>query len=420
MSDSVNQFSPADTRDDDQLTQNNRLSNVTGVLPLTSILVLIVIGILFWWMITGEIYRFYASAVFLFYSWTKSMWVSVILLGVFQTLVLVPLRIFRVIRADNIKDMHERVAMLKNPGSQQQALRKSFSLGNKTFLFYLLDFSVQITTFLSIGKLFLTDFYSKPLDPVRLYSWVPYPEYPILDRMFKLPYPVITNTIDLGWKVVVLAWVAILLFQMVLWVGRTFVKYSKGETKIPLAAAVKSQTLSKYSIGYFAVVFWLSWLILSNVPTGLGIRIFSGDVAFQNSSFNTVTAIVTFLTLLWFDVNEISQKKKEARKEKVPDHLIDAMGRVMFRESFFTAAVVGLGAYFITNQIPSAFELSIFALEIIALLSPLTLDKWVQSGMQKKDKPPEEPKEQSPAAKFGSDLMKQMIGSGGPQGLIQQ
>lgn len=411
MSEIANQFSPADTSDEEQLTQNNRLTNVTGILPLTSILVLLVIGVLFWWMITGEIYRFYASAVFLFYSWTKSMWISVILLGVFQTLVLVPLRIFRTIRADNIKDMHERIAMLKNPGSQQRALRKSFSLGNRTFLFYLLDFSIQLVTFLSIGKLFLTDFYTTPLNPVRLYDWVPYPEYPILDRFFKIPYPVVTSTVDLGWNVVLMVWFGILVFQMVLWVGRTFVKYGRGESKMPLAAAVKSQTLSKYSIGYFIVVFWLSWLILTNLPTGLGIRIFSGDVAFQNNSFNTLTAIVTFLTLLWFDVNEISLKKKEARKENVPDHLIDKMGRMMFRESIFTAGVVGLGAYFITNQIPCAFELSIFVLELISLLSPLTLDKWIQSSMQKKDKPPEEPKEQSPAARFGSDLMKQMTGS---------
>lgn len=417
MSEKASQFSPDDElRGAEPLTQDNRLTNVTGILPLTSILVLIVIGIFFWWMFTGQIYRFYASAVFLFYSWTKSMWTSVVLLGVFQTIVLVPLRIFRTMRADNIKDMHERIALLKNPGSQQQALKKSFNLGNKTFLFYLLDFTIQLTTFLSIGKLFLTDFYSKPLDPTRLYSWVPYPEYPILDRFFKIPYPVVTNTIDLGWKVVLMVWLAILFFQMVLWVGRTFVKYGRGQAKVPLAAAIKSQTLSKYSIGYFAVVFWLSWLILSHVPTGLGIRIFSGDVAFQNNTFNTVTAIATFLTVLWFDVNEIAIKKKEARKENVAEPLIDKMGRIMFRESMFTAIVVGLGAYYITNQIPCAFELSVFVLELISLLSPLTLDKWIQSGMQKK-KPPTDGEGETPhvptaGEEFRASFMQQLTGQG--------
>ena len=33
--------------------------------------------------------------------------------------------------------------------------------------------------------------------------------------------------------------------------------------------------------------------------------------------------------------------------------------------------------YFITNRIPSAFELSIFTLEIISLAAPLTLDKFI-------------------------------------------
>jgi len=390
MSESANIITPNSDSTSDQVSQENRLSNVTRILPLTSLIVLFLVGLFFWWMLTGQLFRFYASAVFLFYSVTKSMWISVILLGVFQTLVLIPLRIFRTIRADSLKDMHDRVAMLQHPGLQQQALRKSFNLGNKAFLFYLLDFTIQLTTFLTIGKLFLTDFYSHPLNPARLYSWVPYPEYPILDRFFKLPYPVITNTMDLGWRTIILVWVAIFVFQIVLSVGRNFVAYARGLVKKPTVASLKSQTLSKYSLGYLGVVFWLSWLILSHLPTGLGIRIFSGDVAFQNSTFNTVTAIATFLTLLWFDVHEIAEKKTKAREAKVAKSLIDKMGRIMFRESMFTAIMVGLGAYFITNQIPCAFELSVFTLELISLLSPLTLDKWIREGM--KPKPPAEVK----------------------------
>jgi hypothetical protein len=123
---------------------------------------------------------------------------------------------------------------------------------------------------------------------------------------------------------------------------------------------------------------------------------FSGDVAFQNNTFNTVTAIATFLTLLWFDANEISEKKAEARKAKIKPELISQMGRRMFKESMITAMTVGLGAYYITNQIPCAFELSIFTLEVISLLSPVTLDKWIKNAA--KPKPVEEPPASPPPA----------------------
>lgn len=376
----------------ERLISEHRLSG-SGLLPLSSLVAIFVAGMFVYWLFRGDLFRFYASVVFLFYSWTHSMWVSVVLLGVFQTILLIPLRIFRTLRADNLKDMHEKIAILENPGLQQQAVKNSFNLGNKDFLFYMLDFVIQLTTFISIGKLFLTDFYSVPLNPARLYDWVSYPVYPILDRFFKIPYPVITHTIDLGFSKVILAWVVILVFQIAIWIGRNFVAYAKGNAPKPSLATVKAKTLSKYSLGYFGFIFWLSWLIMTHIPAGLGIRIFSGDVAFQNNTFNTVTAIATFLTLLWFDANEISEKKAEARKAKIKPELIGKMGRRMFKESVITAATVGMGAYYITNQIPCAFELSIFTLEVISLLSPITLDKWIKNSAKPKptDAPPVEP-----------------------------
>lgn len=378
----------------ERLVSENRLSGTAGLLPLSSLVVILIVGLFVYWLFTGDLYRFYASVVFLFYSWTHSMWISVIMLGVFQTILLIPLRIFRTLRRDNLKDMHEKIAILENPSLQQQAVKQSFSLGNRDFLFYLLDFIIQLTTFLTIGRLFLTDFYSRPLNPASLYSWVTYPVYPILDRFFKIPYPVITSTVDLGFSRVILVWLTILFFQFAIWIGRNFVAYAKGNAPKPSLATVKAKTLSKYSLGYFAVVFWLSWLLITHIPTGLGIRIFSGDVAFQNDSFNTLTAIVTFLTLLWFDANEIAEKKAEAKKANIKPYLIGKMGRRMFKESMITAATVGLGAYYITNQIPCAFELSIFTLELISLLSPLTLDKWIKKSAE--PKPIEPPVESTP------------------------
>ena len=79
----------------ERLISENRLSGTTGLLPLSSLITIFITGLFVFWLFTGDLYRFYASMVFMFYSWTHSMWISVVMLGVFQTILLIPLRIFR-------------------------------------------------------------------------------------------------------------------------------------------------------------------------------------------------------------------------------------------------------------------------------------------------------------------------------------
>ena len=76
-----------------------------------------------------------------------------------------------------------------------------------------------------------------------------------------------------------------------------------------------------------------------------------------------------------------------AREAGIPEHKIEATEKRLFADSVKTATLVGLGAYFITNHIPSAFELSVFTLEVISLSSPFTLDKLVVRANKKQAKP---------------------------------
>jgi len=69
--------------------------------------------------------------------------------------------------------------------------------------------------------------------------------------------------------------------------------------------------------------------------------------------------------------------RQEIAMGQVTIYLDDKTEAEMFKNSLFNSALIGLAAFYITNQIPSAFELSIFTLEIISLISPLTLDKLI-------------------------------------------
>lgn len=280
-------------------------------LPFSSLVAILFLLIVIFLFLSGEMYNFYGSIVFLFYSWTNMMWVSVIMLGVFQTVLLIPFRIIRLLDFKNIRDFKSETVELNDKSSQENFLKNQFRQGNWTLTFYLLDFAVQLTTYMTIGRLFLTDFYNKALNPRILYSFVPYPEYPIKERFFKIPYPHVSETIDLGWESVIYVWLLIIILGSVVSLIRSLLSHKKNN---PNTQETKKKTSSdgalsgKYIIFYGLILGFFSYLFLRNFPTSLELSIFTGDVAKQNRTFNTVTAVATFLTLMWFGVNDILKK----------------------------------------------------------------------------------------------------------------
>lgn len=362
------------------IARENKLSDMLGLISMRSLASGFILILIVYAFFSGIMTQFYASAVFGFYSLTHSMWISVVMLGVFQTVILIPLRILRVRRSQNIEEFQEETEGLPHSFLQQKKLKQQFDFGNSTFLFYLVDFMIQLTTFLSIGRLFLKDFYATPLNPDWLYSFIPYPDYPILDRMFQIPYPVVTKTHNFGFSGML---VLLVLFAAVMIGLEMFRRWKKKKR----AAAYRSELPARYFVTYAVFIFIASWFLATHFPVGFGLRIFSGDVALPNPQLNTVTAVVTFLTLLWFGYQRIRRDSGMAREAGIPEHKIEATEKRLFADSVKTATLVGLGAYFITNHIPSAFELSVFTLEVISLSSPFTLDKLVVRANKKQAKP---------------------------------
>lgn len=357
-----------------QITRPSRLS-LSGNLPsLSTIISYAFILFLIYAFISGLTMQFYASILFFFYSIVKRMWISVIMLGVFQTILLIPFRIIKLYKANHIKEFVEKVEEIKNNKEQEYQFRQHTKKGTRTVLFYSVDFFVQLVSYTSIGRLFLTDFYSKNLDSKYLYDFVKYPQYPIEGRFFKIPYPYFTQNIDLGLKWVLIAWLAIfillLLFRLAKYIFDKNQNAAQEQTD-------KIKGVYKAFSGQLLLFCILAWIIIRNFPIAWKLGIFIGDVAIPNIRLNTITAIVTFATLFWFGINNIKHKSKIAKNAGFDDEIIAKTEQEMLKTSFFNSLLIGLGAFFITNQIPSAFELSIFTLEIISLLSPLTLDKLI-------------------------------------------
>jgi hypothetical protein len=353
-----------------------------GLPPVGTVLTGLAVVGLFYVLFSGELLRFYASAVFLFYSYIKSMWLSVVCLGVFQTILMMPFRMINLALSVNIKEFEERIESESDTGQQQFLIKESVARGEPIMLWYIVNFIAQTLSYLTIGRLFLIDFYNVKLNPGLLYDFVPYPSYPIQDRFFKLPYVVITKTLRLSWGWVLLAWLVGLVYKMLL--SRIIPSYRKLVKQERLPAETKGvigflKRAVRESGGYLTVYMLLSWLIIRHFPLAWEMRIFSGDVGVANYTLNAVTAIGAGFIIFWLNIPKILHKGDLAREAGVADEIILKTQKQMFKETIRSAILLGLGAYYITRMIPSAFELSIFTLEMITLFAPLTLDRLIFS-----------------------------------------
>ena len=353
----------------------NKNKKYPSLSSLISVLILILLLYLF---LHGDIYRFYASYLFLFYSWTQRIWVSVVMLGVFQTLIMLPMRIINLTRSRHIKDFREKIEKIKNEGDQYFVLKQNVKQGNRIALYYIINFTFQLVSYFSIGRLFLTDFYNKPLRPDLLYSFIKYPAYPIKDLFFKIPYLTPIKTVDLGMEIVLLSWGVVLLIQIAL----RFIKRSmaKKKTSSSTEQEIVVEKIVNFSDSLSIFIYIALYFLLRNFPIAWQPLIFTGDVSIPNRTLNTITAIGTFITILWLDIPKIRHKIHLARAQKIDEKIIFSTLKDMVKETLFSATIVGLGAFYITNHIPCAFELSIFTLEIISWISPFTLDKLILSS----------------------------------------
>ncbi len=353
-------------------------SKKLAIPPIVTIVTFIVLALLLGAFLTGHTYRFYASFLFLFYSWVKKIWVAVVLLGVFQTLLMIPFRIVNLRRSIHIKEFVGQLEQVMGKKSQKLFLKQRVGTGDINVLWYIFNFFVQIISYLSIGRLFLIDFYTKKLDPNLLYSFAPYPNYPLQDTFFKIPYPVFTKTIDFGLTTMLIVWFLAILYKILVNKLKPLYRKMKNVVDDKKDKPVQFiEKLVKNTSGSLILMLLAGWLLTRYFPVGWQIRIFSGDVSKPYPTFNLITALMTAFIVIWLDLPKIEKKVELAKSQEIDPKIIKKTQIGLFKQTFQKALFLGAGAFFITNQIPCAFELSIFTFEVISILSPLTIDRLI-------------------------------------------
>ncbi len=356
------------------LREIRKIDNSRILMPMATTFLVIFLVVIAVWFFKGGSFRLYASAFFSLYYLTGQIWVSVLLIGICQNIVLLPMRFIGMRLSQSFKDFEEEIEKSSN-NDAYLVFTDKVKKGDWGILFYILNFIVNAIAFFSAGRIFLIDFYTQKLDPALLYKWVPYPDYPLVGTIFKLPFFKITETISVDWKTILFIWLGISLFFAVLkLLWRIFRAFLTNNKKI-LALRINYNRLLLQSGGFSGTVLILSIILLRNFPVKFENWLLLADLSRQNTTMNFITAVGTFLTTVHAGYTGHNIDKEIAKKRGVDEIKLDKVFKDKMKGTFRNALFLGLGAFLITNQIPCAFELSVATFEALYMLSPYTFDK---------------------------------------------
>jgi len=355
-------------------TEIRKIDNIDRWMPFWTTSLLIFIIILMIWFFKGGSFRLYASIFFFIYSLTNQIWISVVLMGIIQNILFLPLRIIGNHFNNSLNDFEDELDKMKED-QQYLVFSKKVKEGDTSLVFYIFNFFLNAVCFCSAGRIFLIDFYSDPLKLQKmnlLYKFIPYPKYPLKGVDFHLPLFKVTQTMSLEWSTIFMAIGAVFLLFIISQLLWKFFRIFLSHNKQILSARIKYNRLLFTISGFGGLALILIVILLRHIPTAIEGFVFIANLSHQNTPMNFTTAIGTFLVTIHAGYKNNSAVAKKAEKHLIPKEVVEKVFRDKTRESFKNALILGAGAFFITNNIPSAFELSITTFEIMYLIYPYT------------------------------------------------
>ena len=356
------------------LSEIRKIDNSRVWAPVATTALIIFLIFIFVWFFRGGSFRLYASIFFGLYFLTKQVWVSVLLIGILQNLAFLPLRFIGMKLSTSLKAFEDELDAIQDSGEQYFLFQQKVRKGDFAVIFYIFNFIVNAIAFFSAGRIFLIDFYTQKLNPNYLYHFIPYPDYPLRGTDFHFPFFKITQTVTVEWKYIIFFWLG---FSLLLAIIRLFWRFFK----IFLS---KNRSLLKFRIGYnrFLIGLGGTLLILSTVllrhfPVGFAPWLLVADLTHQNTTMNFITAVGTFLTTLVSGYKGNSIGAKNLLASGVSPEAVSKIFRSRMKQSLSNGLILGAGAFFITNQIPCAFELSVATFEALYIISPFTFDRFL-------------------------------------------
>ncbi|MDD4938116.1 MAG: hypothetical protein PHX34_03865 [Candidatus Shapirobacteria bacterium] len=364
------------------LNKVRKIDNSRQWLPVITTFLLIFLIFLFVWFLRGGSFRLYASLFFCIYSITNQIWISVILMGILQNIIFLPLRLIGNVFNQSLKNFEDE---LDKTDEKEQSLvfTKSIKEGSLPIVFYIFNFFVNAIAFFSAGRIFLIDFYSDPLKLQKmnlLYKFVPYPNYPLKGIDLHVPLFKITQTFALPWpNIFMIIGITILFFIALRLLWRIFRIFLRNNKKI-LFARIRYNRLLLAIGGFGGVGILILMFVLRHIPNAFQGFVFIANLSRQNTPMNFTTAVGTFIVTIHAGYKNNSAASQKAKLANISPEIIKKVFKTQMRQSTKNAFILGLGAFFITNNIPSAFELSVTTFEIMYMIYPYTFGRLLTVG----------------------------------------
>ena len=106
------------TESETSLLKIRKIDNSRKWLPFLTTFLLIFLIALFVWFFQGGSFRLYASIFFCIYSVTHQIWISVILMGIFQNFAFLPMRIIGNHVNSSLKDFEDELDKVEKEDQQ--------------------------------------------------------------------------------------------------------------------------------------------------------------------------------------------------------------------------------------------------------------------------------------------------------------
>lgn len=293
-----------------------------------------------------------------------------------------PLRLIGNTFRQPLKKFEEELGKF-NEKQQPFIFKKRIKEGNLAITFYIFNFFVNAIAFFSAARIFLIDFYNKPIKEELLYSWVPRPEYPLLGTNFKFPLFKITSTFALPWPTILFIIGGVILFLTALRLLWRLVRFIFKRNKKILNARIQYNKMLLTIGGFSGVAIIVTIIVLRHIPNAFEGFVFIANLSIPNPPMNFVTAVGTFITTLHAGYKNNGNDAKLARLAGIDPNIVKKVFRDKMRISVKNGLILGSGAFFITNHIPAAFELSIVTFEVMYLIYPYTFGRLITIGTNK-------------------------------------
>lgn len=365
------------SQNNSSFAQIRKIDNSRRWVPYATLFLIFFLIVIAVWFLRGGSFKLFASLFFGLYFLTKSSWISIILVSVVQNILFLPFRIIGNIFHVDMQSFESELKKTKED-SQSVLLHKKVREGNFAIIFYILNFVLLAIAFFSAGRVFLLDFYHNHISNAYLYSFIPYPDYPLNGTIFYFPFFKIIKTISLDTKTIFWVWGVILGSLVVLrlfW--RYILRIFLSKNKQILKVRFKYNRFLIFVSGFIGTLFVASFFFLRHIPIAFEGIYLTADLSQKNTVFNIITALCTLLVTLYAGYKSNRAGVREARAANIPEHIIQKVSRKKTKTSFRNAFFLSIAAYLITHQMPCSHDLSVLSFQAVYLIFPHTLDRFL-------------------------------------------